>query len=161
MVRPRKCRWVCGEPNARYFKPRGIPLTVLAQSTLTLDELEALRLADVEGLEQGEAAERMKISRQTFGRILEKARRTVADAIVNSKAIKIEGGDVKMVPKRKFSCSNCGHNWEVPYGTGRPSDCPKCQSKNIHRAEEDRGYAQCGGAKRGPCGKGRSKKSTN
>jgi uncharacterized protein len=110
MARPQKCRWVCGEPNARYFKPRGIPLTMLAQSTLTLDELEALRLGDMEGLEQEKAAERMKISRQTFGRILEKARRIVADAIVNGKAIKIEGGDVKVSSKRKFSCYKNSHN---------------------------------------------------
>ena len=155
MVRPQKYRRVCCEPGARYFKPRGIPLTDLVKSTLTLDELEALRLADVEGLEQGKAAERMKISRQTFGRILGKARRIVADAIVTGKAIKIEGGEVKMAPKRKFRCSDCEHTWEIPYGTGRPGDCPQCQSKNIHRAEEDRGYALRGGARRGPCGKGR------
>jgi len=158
MVRPRKCRRVCCEPQANYFKPRGIPLTMLDEVKLTIDEFEAIRLADVEGMEQEEASRRMKISRPTFGRIITKARRVIADAIVNGKALKIEGGNIVMAPKRKFRCSDCEHSWELAYGTGRPSNCPQCQSKNIHRAEEDRGYARCGGAGRGPCGKGRSKK---
>jgi predicted DNA-binding protein (UPF0251 family) len=134
---------------------------MLEEAKLSIDELESIRLADLEGLEQEKAASLMKISRQTFGRILQKAHQIVADAIIKGKALKIEGGDVKMAPKRKFRCSNCEHSWELAYGTGRPASCPQCQSKNIHRAEEDRGYARMGGAGRGPCGKGRSKKSTN
>lgn len=61
-----------------------------------------------------------------------------------------------MTAKRKFRCADCDHTWEIPYGTGRPANCPKCESKNIHRAEEDRGYARQGGAGRGPCRKGQS-----
>ena len=158
MTRPIKCRRVSCEPKADYFKPRGIPLTMLEEAKLGVDELESIRLADLEGLEQEKAAARMKISRPTFGRIVERARKIVADAIVNGKALKIEGGDFVMAQKRKFLCADCGHTLEVPYGTGRPADCPKCQSKNIHRADEGRGSGLCGGGKRGPCGKGLRRK---
>jgi uncharacterized protein len=157
MTRPIKCRRVSCEPQADYFKPRGIPLTMLEEVKLGIDELESIRLADLEGLDQEKAAARMKISRPTFGRIVEKARQTVADAIVNGKALKIVGGNFIMAEKRKFLCAACEHAWEVPYGAGRPAICPKCQSKNIRRAEANRGYGLCGGAKRGPCGRGRRK----
>ncbi len=90
MARPKKCRCVTGEPCSRYFKPRGIPLTLLEETILDLDGFEALRLADMEGLYQTDAAARMGVSRATFGRILGRARRTVADALVNGKALKID-----------------------------------------------------------------------
>jgi predicted DNA-binding protein (UPF0251 family) len=128
---------------------------MLTEVKLSIDGLEAIRLTDLEGLEQEEASRRMKISRQTFGHILSSARRVIADAVVNGKALQIEGGDIVMAPKRKFRCSVCTHSWEMAYGTGRPVNCPQCRSKNIHRAEEDRGYALRGGARRGPCRKGR------
>ena len=159
MVRPRKCRRVCCEPQANYFKPRGIPLTMLDEVKLTIDEFEAIRLADVEGMEQEEASRRMKISRPTFGRIINNARRVIADAIVNCKALKIEGGDFIMATTRKFVCRDCENKWEVPYGTGRPENCPKCESKNVHRSEEDRGYARMGGAGRGQCRRGQAMRS--
>jgi len=73
-----------------YFKPRGIPLIDLEEVDLSLDELEAIRLADYEGLYHEQAAERMNISRSTFGRILGEARRKVAEAVVDGKALKIE-----------------------------------------------------------------------
>jgi DNA-directed RNA polymerase subunit RPC12/RpoP len=63
-----------------------------------------------------------------------------------------------MTVARKFRCSDCSHAWEVPHGTGRPAVCPKCTSRNIHRAEEDRGWARGGGPGRrgrGGCGRGR------
>jgi predicted Zn-ribbon and HTH transcriptional regulator len=83
----------------------------------------------------------MKISRPTFGRILEQARRKVADALVHGKILKIstEGGNMAVVPKRTFVCYECNHRWQVPYGTGRPQACPACSSRNIHRAPEERG----------------------
>jgi predicted DNA-binding protein (UPF0251 family) len=85
-------------PQATYYKPRGVPLRALEQVALTVDELEALRLADLEGLYQEEAAGRMNVSRQTFGRIVEAARKKVADALVNGKALSIEGGPVEVTP---------------------------------------------------------------
>jgi len=53
--------------------------------------------------------------------------------------------------QRKFQCADCQHAWELTYGTGRPAGCPECGSRNIHRADEDRGYARRGGGGRGPC----------
>jgi predicted DNA-binding protein (UPF0251 family) len=77
-----------------YFKPAGVPIRLLEEVVLALDELEALRLADLDGLYQEQAAERMKISRPTFARIVEQARRKVAEALVHGKALRLEGGAV-------------------------------------------------------------------
>ncbi len=141
MGRPKNCRRVGFLPDSKYFKPRGIPLSVLEEVILTVDECEAIRLADFEGLYQEQAAEKMAVSRQTFGRIIESAHKKVAEALVKGKALKIEGGEIDMSEMRKFRCSDCQHAWELPYGTGRPPGCPSCKGDNIHRAVEDRGYA--------------------
>ena len=98
MSRPRQCRRVGQLPPATYYKPRGIPLRTLEQVALTVDEFEAIRLADLEGLYQEEAARRMNVSRQTFGRILEAAHKKVADVLVNGKALSIEGGPIEVAP---------------------------------------------------------------
>ncbi|MEW5894581.1 MAG: DUF134 domain-containing protein [Candidatus Omnitrophota bacterium] len=92
MARPLKCRCVAERPQSDYFKPRGIPLNILEEVTLTLDEAESLRLAHVEDLYQEEACARMKVSRQTFGNILNSAHKKISGAIINGKALKIEGG---------------------------------------------------------------------
>ncbi|MBF0299491.1 MAG: DUF134 domain-containing protein [Oligoflexia bacterium] len=89
-MRPKKCRHICCEIDANYFKPRGIPLSELESVILYADELQALKLSDLDCLYQADAANKMKISRQTFGRIIESARKKVVDALVNNKAIKIE-----------------------------------------------------------------------
>lgn len=96
MPRPRHCRRVAMLPHAAYYKPRGVPLSMLQCIELAVDELEALRLADLEGLYQEEAAQRMNVSRQTFGRIIESAHRKVADALVHGKALSITGGRVEL-----------------------------------------------------------------
>ncbi len=90
MPRPKKCRSIGCNPRAVYFKPRGIPIFRLEETGLDMDELEALRLADCEGLYHEEAAAKMNVSRATFGRILSTARHKVADAIINGKALKID-----------------------------------------------------------------------
>ena len=92
MPRPRQCRYVATTPSVTYFKPRGIPMTALEEVCLGVEELEALRLADLEGLTGSEAACRMRVSRHTFGRTLAAARRTVALALVTGRALRIEGG---------------------------------------------------------------------
>ena len=99
MPRPQCCRRIAGKPAASIFKPAGIPARYLDEIVLTLDEFEALRLADIEGLYQEQAAVRMKVSRPTFGRILEVARRKVALALVGGKALRIEGGFVYSEPE--------------------------------------------------------------
>lgn len=90
MSRPKKDRCINCNPNAVYFKPRGVPLVQLDEVVLNLDELEAIRLADYEGLYHEQAAEKMNISRPTFGRILSEARRKVAEVIVDGKALNIK-----------------------------------------------------------------------
>ena len=92
MPRPRQCRYVATTPSVTYFKPRGIPMTALEEVCLGVEELDALRLADLEGLTGSEAACRMRVSRHTFGRTLAAARRTVALALVTGRALRIEGG---------------------------------------------------------------------
>jgi uncharacterized protein len=90
MSRPKKCRNISCNPAAYYFKPRAIPLCSLEEVVLSIDEFEAIRLADLKGLYHDTAAVEMKVSRATFGRILKQARAKVADALIHGKALKIE-----------------------------------------------------------------------
>lgn len=90
MSRPKKCRCVEAIPNVIYFKPRAIPLSELEEMCLELDEVEALRLADYEGLYHEQAALKMGVSRATFGRIVGSARHKVAQAIIKGMALRIE-----------------------------------------------------------------------
>jgi predicted DNA-binding protein (UPF0251 family) len=89
MARPIKPRRVLFNPNAVYFKPRAVPLSMLEEVDLSIDELEALRLCDYNNLEQIEAAKKMKISQSTLQRILSSARKKVTEALIEGKAIKI------------------------------------------------------------------------
>jgi len=91
------CRRVRFNPNVTYFKPRGIPLRELEEVILPVDGYEAVRLKDLEGLEQEECAKKMNISQPTFHRLVLSARKKIADAIINGKAIKIEGGNYKII----------------------------------------------------------------
>ena len=143
MARPKNFRRVAGPPDCTLFKPAGVSAGTLEQLLLTIDELEAIRLADQEGLYQEAAARHMNVSRPTFGRILESARHKVATVLIEGKALRIEGGEITMSEKRTFHCSECKHGWELPCGPGRPSECPECKSDNIHRATEEGG--QCDG----------------
>lgn len=144
MPRPFCCRRVQGDPPRSFFKPRGVPLAALQVVTMTVDEYEAVRLADLDGLYQEDAAKRMDVSRQTFGRIVESAHRKIAEALVHAKALEIKGGEVEMDHQREFQCNNCRHTWQVPYGTGRPAECPQCKSRNIQRAPGERGRGRWG-----------------
>jgi uncharacterized protein len=151
MARPVNCRNIGCLPEINYFKPRGIPLSDLEEIVLGVDEFEAIRLADLEKLYQEEAAKKMRISRQTFGRILDSAHRKVAEAVVEGKALRIEGGKISVVDAtavRRFRCDDCHHSWKLPYGIGRPADCPSCKGENIHRAGHLGGGS---GEQRGRC----------
>ena len=132
MPRPPKCRRVEFLPDVTYFKPAGIPLRVLEEVLLSVEEAEAIRLKDLDGLEQEQGAERMNISRPTFQRVLASARQKIADALLNSKAIRIEGGSFEMAFS-PFKCLN-GHEWEVPFEvmvSGPPRLCPTCNTPSI------------------------------
>ncbi len=96
MVRPKRCRFIKRKPNVTYFKPAGIRLTELEEVVITIDEFEAFRLKDEKGINQIEAAKKMKISQPTFNRLLNSARNKIAKAISNGHAIKIEGGTYKV-----------------------------------------------------------------
>jgi len=133
MSRPVKLRYVAQLPTAGSFRPVGIPVSSLQGVHLSLEEVESIRLKDLEGLEQEECAERMHISRPTFHRILESARRKLADALINGKGIQIEGGNFGL-PQSLFKCNNDGHEWNVPFealARGLPLSCPICASPNI------------------------------
>ena len=150
MGRQEICRTIHKKPGVMSFKPAGIPASRLDCITLTVDELEAIRLADLEGLYQEEAAKKMGVSRQTFGRIVLSAHRKIADVLVNGKILYVKGGNVKMAAKRNFKCSGCEHVWEEPFGTGRPQQCPECSGTDFHRIDKETGH--CGGAgKRHSC----------
>lgn len=89
MVRPRRIRKIFFNPNVTYFKPRGIPLKSLEEIEIALDEFEAIRLKDLEGLKQSECAKKMNISQPTFHRLVLSAREKISDSLINGKAIKI------------------------------------------------------------------------
>lgn len=101
MPRPKLCRRVGFNPNITYFKPRGIPLNELEEVTLSIEGVESVRLKDFEGLEQEECARKMNISQPTFHRVLISARKAISDALINGKAIKIEGGNYHLQNEKK------------------------------------------------------------
>ena len=108
MPRPLKCRRVEFMPSVTYFKPAGIPMRVLEEVILSLEEAEALRLKDLAGLEQSDGAESMNVSRPTFQRVLASARQKIADALLNGKAIRIEGGNYEMAALPPACMDRCG-----------------------------------------------------
>ena len=119
-------------PPITYFKPAGRPLVGLDEVQLLVEEAETIRLKDLEGLEQEECAQRMSISRTTFSRVLDSARQKIADALLNGKAIRIEGGNFEMAVNR-FRCMS-GHEWDVPFEamvSAPPESCPRCETPSI------------------------------
>jgi predicted DNA-binding protein (UPF0251 family) len=109
-----------------------LPLERLEQVTLLHEELEALRLADLEGQHQADAAVQMSVSRSTFQRLVTEARRKVALALVNGAALQIEGGTFRVLAVR-WHCSDCGHDWDIAHGSGQGQSetCPNCGSTAI------------------------------
>ena len=140
--RPHRCRAIEFNPEVTRFKPAGIPSTMLERVVLSLDECEALRLADVEGLYHSDAAARMEVSRATFGRILSSARGKVARALIHGMEIHMEGGSVMqkqhtMGPQGRCICASCGCTTE--HERGRPcmeDRCPTC-GKRMLRENSD------------------------
>lgn len=148
MPRPHKCRKICSNPDVVYFKPAGMRMHDLEEVVITLDEFEAIRLADYEGLYQEKAAEQMNVSRQTFGNIINSAHKKIADFIINAKALQISGGMIEISPEmeRYFLCRNCEHQFEAPFGTEKPKHCPSCESSDIYRdGDNKRNKQRCNG----------------
>ena len=132
MPRPTKPRLVEFIPDVTYFKPPGIPLSTLDEVRIGFDELEALRLKDLEGLEQEECAARMNLAQSTLQRMLSAAREKVTRALVEGKAIRIEGGNYKQVA-RTFICEECGHLWDNETSeSDEDLVCPDCDHPGVH-----------------------------
>lgn len=133
MPRPKCCRLVGAVPDRKCFRPEGEISSGLSEVLLTLDEYEAIRLADLEGLYQEQAASRMNVSRQTFGRIVEAARRKVADVLVNGKALRIEGGIVSFKNGKHIRCPRCRKAFGIPGKARGVTICPHCtkQQENL------------------------------
>ena len=133
MPRPRKRRRLRHQPKSAVYKPLGAPLESLERITLLYEELEALRLADLEGRHQADAAHHMGVSRSTFQRVVNEARRKVAQALVNGAALQVEGGSFRVTSAR-WHCRNCAHKWELSHGRGLgpPETCPDCGSTAIN-----------------------------
>lgn len=132
MARPPKLRRVEFIPEITYFKPAGVPLRQLEEVVLAVEELEAIRLRDMECLEQEDCAARMGISRPTFFRILNAARSKIAEALIVGKSIRVEGGCYRLAT-RKIHCRRCDYEWEPePEAT---TFCPQCGNKK--QAETD------------------------
>ena len=129
MPRPKECRKVGCVPDKNYFKPRGIPASILEEVVLTLDEFEAVRLADFDGLYQEDGAKKMDISRQTFGRIIETAHKKIADVLINGKALKIEGGDVSIEEMKRVRCPHCKKEYNSSISKEDTFVCPRCHKQ--------------------------------
>jgi len=143
--RPKKFRKIGFFPEITYFKPAGIPLRELEEVVLSLDEVEALRLAELQDLEQEEAAKKMKISRITFLRILHSAHKKIAESLIYGKAIQMKGGDIIMpnldatgpLGQGPMTGRGRGRRIQRPItgqGLGGSADCecPKCGEKVPH-----------------------------
>lgn len=135
MARPTKWRKVEFLPDIQHFVPLDIDAANMRENILRIEELEALRLKDLEGLEQEDCAEKMEVSRQTFQRILLTAREKVADSLINGKAIRIEGGNYtrNICPVK---CLACGKEWKESFENFQKIlketyNCPDCDSKSI------------------------------
>ena len=143
MARPTKWRKIENVPIVPYFIPSDKDVDQIPENILKLEELEAVRLKDLEGLEQSECAEKMEISRPTFQRILLSAREKIADSLVNGKIICIEGGNFtrNICPVK---CLDCGKEWMESYENMESIKngeyaCPACGSKKVTCAQSCKG----------------------
>jgi len=129
MARPPKKRYVKHRLSFKEFGPLDIEVNVYDDSkvvSLTVDQLEAMRLADLEGMSHNDAADFMKVSRQTFGRIIEQARQIVTLALINGKVLKIECDSNIEFLDREVKCIECGCEWML--SGPKSNDIVKCSS---------------------------------
>jgi predicted DNA-binding protein (UPF0251 family) len=134
MPRPRKCRRVAFFPQVTYFKPAGIPMKFLEEVHLSLEEVEAVRLRDIEDLDQEQCAVKMNVSRPTFQRVLESARKKIAEALLCGKAIIVEGGNFEVSPQR-LRCA-FGREWESMLSESETTSSQTCLACNSGYNEE-------------------------
>lgn len=135
MARPTKCRRVEFFPDNNYFIPAGKSKCELEEIVLKVEELEAMRLKDIENLNQEQCAKKMEVSRQTFQNIIDSARNKVARALTEGKAIKISGGNYRS-KICKLKCMNCDNLYEINYNHDKEL-CPSCGSKKVKCNKKD------------------------
>jgi predicted DNA-binding protein (UPF0251 family)/predicted Fe-Mo cluster-binding NifX family protein len=131
MSRPCKCRRIYFMPGVTYFKPAGIPMRFLEENCLSLEEMEAVRLRDLEHLEQVEGARQMNISRLTYQRVLASARRKIADSLLSGKALRIEGGNYELSNQQVESVSE-----NLAVGTDNVTTRDNTMKENKFRGEQ-------------------------
>jgi len=141
MPRPKNNRIVHEPPLITEFKPVGLAGKILAQVQLSLDEFEAFRLADFKGLSHEEAAAEMEISRSTFTRLIETARKKIAEFIIQGKLLTIEGGSVHF-RNNIIRCLDCGHMFKTKIGTSL-TECPECHSSSLLNLAGGFGHGRC------------------
>lgn len=153
--RPRCPRRIEAEPVVSYFKPRGVPLKELSVVTLSVEELEVVRLSDLEGLNQEEAAQRMGISRRTLWEDLQNARQKIAEALIEGKAIEITGGNYIMIKQEMYTCSECKTYWQAAIDTDDQKRCPQCGNEGIRQNYDEQRSADALRLCQGGCGRGK------
>ena len=126
---PYRKRRIHRPPQFNNFKPSGVPRKFLESVVLTVDEFEAIRLADYQQMEHQQAADEMNISRPTFTRLIEKARQKMAQVIIEGKELIIMGGNIDFVHTLQ-ECKDCGEVIQLPY-SDEYAECPDCGSANI------------------------------
>lgn len=141
MPRPKSNRIVHEPPLHTEFKPVGTRGQALEVIDLTLDEFEALRLADQMGMSHAEAADEMEISRSTFTRLIEAARKKLADFIIYGKLLSINGGNVHF-RNNIIKCQSCGHMFKTNFNE-IITRCPVCKSDNLLNLAGGFGHGNC------------------
>ena len=141
MSRPKKNRIVFEPPVFTEFKPVGVGSRHLENEILTLDEFEAFRLADYMGLSHEEASNEMEISRSTFTRLIEKARKKIAELIIHGKVLTIDGGNVHF-RNNIFRCYDCGYMFKTNISNSFV-ECPNCHSRNLINLAGGFGHGRC------------------
>lgn len=143
MPKPKKNRFVQQPPAVAFFKPQGIPLFQLDQVVLDVDEFEAIRLVDYEGLHLEDAARQLNVSRATCARIIDSAHHKIGNALTHGHAIRIEGGSF-VLGKNRYHCRDCGGRWEIEIGAGTAAQgavaCPTCRSERVQDLAKEVGF---------------------
>ena len=141
MPRMKKNKIVSSPPLCSVFKPAGIMRSSLQQICLALDEYEAIKLADYQGKDHKDAALEMEISRSTFTRLIEKARRKTAQFLIEGKELCIEGGRIHF-RDNIIRCHDCGHMFKINMSKS-VSRCPACHSENLLNLAGGFGHGRC------------------
>ena len=141
MGRPKSSRIVQTPPLFSEFKPVAVKRSELQVANLSLDEYEAIRLADHVGLSHLEASEEMNISRSTFSRLIENARKTMAEFIIQGRVLKIEGGNIHF-DNNILKCHSCGHMIKTSISE-HVAECPVCKSTDLFNMAGNFGHGKC------------------